>query len=136
MYDQTGSTESPFENGGEGMNYEDMFSQFASQFGGGFKGGNQGFDPSIFEDFMGMFGGGQGKGRQQRAPPADIVVNLEIDFKESVFGVEKEIKYFHRVKCGTCDGTKIKPGTKPKKCNACQGKGNINYRQGGFMVQM
>jgi DnaJ-class molecular chaperone len=90
MYDQTGSTENPFGDDGQGMNYEDMFSQFASQFGGGFKGGDKGFDPSIFEDFMGMFGGGgQGRGRQPRAPPADIVVNLDIDFKDSVFGTDK-----------------------------------------------
>ena len=64
-----------------------MFSQFANGFGG-FKGGDKGFDPSIFEDFMGMFSG-QGKGRQQRAPPADIVVNLDVEFKDSVFGADK-----------------------------------------------
>lgn len=66
-----------------------MFSHFGGGFPGfgGFGGGNQGnFDPSIFEDFAGMFSGG---GKQQRSPPSDIVVNMDIDFKDSVFGVEK-----------------------------------------------
>lgn len=77
-----------------------------------------------------------GGGKQSRSPPADIVVNLDVDFKDSVFGGEKEVRYYHRVICSSCQGSKAKPGTKPKKCNACQGKGAIDYRQGGFMFKM
>lgn len=107
------------------MNYEDIFSQFTGGFQGGFPGGFQGssqgnFDPSIFEDFAGMFMNGA---KHHRTPPADIVVNVDVDFKDSVFGAEKDIKYFHRVVCTTCHGSKAKPGSKPKKCNSCHGKG-------------
>lgn len=35
-----------------------------------------------------MFSGGGG-GKQHRSPPSDIVVNLDVDFKDSVFGAEK-----------------------------------------------
>lgn len=38
--------------------------------------------------------------------------------------------------CETCKGAKAKPGTKPAKCNSCQGKGFLNYRQGAFMIRM
>ena len=132
MYDQTGSTSSNFD---EEMNYEDMFSHFARNGGrGGFQGfsGQQDFDPSIFEDFAGMFNGGE----KQRSAPVDIVINLDVDFKESVFGAEKDVRYFHRVICTGCAGSRAKPGTKPKKCNSCHGKGSTDYRQGGFMFKM
>jgi molecular chaperone DnaJ len=38
--------------------------------------------------------------------------------------------------CSTCNGTKAKPGTQPHKCNSCQGKGHVNYRQGGLLIKM
>lgn len=138
MYDQTGSTEGMNFDGGEEMNYEDIFSHFGGNAAGfqGFNGqGN--FDPSIFEDFAGMFMGGMGNaGKAQKSPPADIVINLDVDFKDSVFGGEKDVRYFHRVVCAGCQGSKAKPGTKPKKCNSCHGKGSTDYRQGGFMFKM
>ena len=82
-----------------------------------------------------MFMGGMG-GKQPKSPPMDVIVNLDIDFKDSVFGVEKDIRYFRRVVCVGCNGTKSKSGSKPKKCNACHGKGSVDYRQGGFAVRM
>ena len=130
-FDQTGSAEGPF---ADGVDYEDIFSHFAS---GGFGKAQQAdFDPSIFGDLAGMFMGGMKGGKPHKSQPVDVVVNIDVDFKESVFGAEKDIRYFHRVVCYSCNGSKAKPGTKPKKCNSCHGKGSADYRQGAFAFKM
>ncbi|KAJ0074856.1 hypothetical protein Patl1_35188 [Pistacia atlantica] len=43
----------------------------------------------------------------------DEYYSLVINFKEAVFGVEKEIEVTRLGSCGTCDGSGAKPGPKP-----------------------
>ncbi|KAJ0076435.1 hypothetical protein Patl1_35197 [Pistacia atlantica] len=43
----------------------------------------------------------------------DEYYSLVINFKEAVFGVEKEIEVTRLGSCGTCDGSSAKPGPKP-----------------------
>ncbi len=51
--------------------------------------------------------------------------NLEINLKDAVFGINKEIKIPRWESCGTCTGTGAKPGTKPEICPTCQGTGAV-----------
>lgn len=61
----------------------------------------------------------------------NIESNIIIDFKESVLGCKKEIKYSRRSKCAPCNGQgEIKKNNGCKKCNGngritMQNKGNI-----------
>lgn len=55
----------------------------------------------------------------------DEYYSLVLNFKEAVFGVEKEIEIRRLEKCGTCDGSGAKPGTKSSKCNTCGGQGRV-----------
>ncbi|KAL6492863.1 Chaperone protein dnaJ A6, chloroplastic [Orobanche gracilis] len=84
---------------------------------------------SIFEGLGGMGGmGGMGGGRGSRnraAEGEDQVYNLVLNFKEAVFGVEKEIEIARLESCGACNGSGAKPGTKPTKCNTCGGQGQV-----------
>ena len=96
MYDQTGSTEeSPF-GGAGGFNQEDIFNQFKGFQGGmGGMGGAQGFG---FEDILNqMFGGGSRQGANERVNQTSVM-NMTIDFNESVFGATK-VTYFITIVC-------------------------------------
>ncbi|MQL93863.1 hypothetical protein Taro_026500 [Colocasia esculenta] len=81
---------------------------------------------SLFEGMGGM--GGMGGTRAARNRPMqgdDESYNLVLNFKEAVFGVEKEIEITRLEACATCEGSGAKPGTKPTKCSTCGGQGQV-----------
>ena len=80
----------------------------------------------IFESFFNGFSGPQGQQRR-RGPMQgdDLRLNLKLEFKEAVFGGEKEIKISHLETCTTCDGSGAKPGTRPRTCSTCSGAGQV-----------
>lgn len=82
---------------------------------------------SLFEGMGGMGGMGMGgRGSRNRATEGeDQVYNLILNFKEAVFGVEKEIEVTRLESCSTCNGSGAKPGTKPTKCSTCGGQGQV-----------
>ena len=85
----------------------------------------------IFEDIFDIFGGGF-SGSSRRTGPmrgSDLRYNLNIEFKEAVFGVEKEIKIKRTENCSTCDGTGAEPGTSKSTCGNCNGRGEVQYAQ-------
>lgn len=49
----------------------------------------------------------------------DITVNLEIDLMEAIHGTNKAITYARTNVCGTCSGTRMKPGTTEFQCGEC-----------------
>lgn len=61
---------------------------------------------SIFDlSGMGMGTGMGGRGSRSRAQDGeDLVYNLVLDFKEAIFGVEKEIEVSRLETCSTCNG--------------------------------
>ncbi|TDM15579.1 molecular chaperone DnaJ [Macrococcus bovicus] len=92
-----------------------------ADFGGGFGG---------FEDIFSSFFGG-GARRDPNAPRKgnDLQYQMDIDFKEAVFGANKEIKVRKEVVCDTCDGSGAKPGTEVKRCSTCHGRGQVGVEQ-------
>lgn len=104
-------------------------------FGGGFNDVNDIFSSfgNIFDDFFGFGGAGGGGGRRQARKGADLRYDLEIEFEEAAFGVEKEITYERRVSCSDCTGTGSKSGQK-QTCNQCGGSGQIRRNQGFFAI--
>ncbi|MEO0456772.1 MAG: molecular chaperone DnaJ [Cyanobacteria bacterium P01_A01_bin.114] len=80
----------------------------------------------IFESFFSGFAGGPGQTRR-RGPMRgdDLRLDLKLDFKEAVFGGEKEIKISHLESCLTCKGSGAKPGTRPRTCSTCSGSGQV-----------
>ena len=51
------------------------------------------------------------------------MMNMEIDFMEAVNGISKQISFGRTDVCGTCKGSKSKPGTSPAVCGGCGGQG-------------
>lgn len=81
----------------------------------------------IFETFFGGFGM-QGQQRTRRSGPVrgdDLRLDLKLDFREAIFGGEKEIRISHLETCNTCGGSGAKPGTRPKACGTCSGTGQV-----------
>ena len=92
----------------------------------GFQQGQGGFEFDIGDMFGGMFGGS----RNARKPHGnDLQTSMTIDFKESVFGVEKELKVTKPSTCNTCKGDGATPGTKLETCTVCNGNGVVRNIQ-------
>lgn len=98
---------------------------FGQGFGGfdfsGFQQGGQGFEFDIGDIFGDFFGGRQERAKRGR----DISVDIEISFKESVFGVERAINLNKNSTCEACHGSGAKAGTEMKTCGTCGGKGKV-----------
>ena len=104
----------------------------AGGFGGPFAGSVDLGD--IFGDLFGeMFGGGQQRASRQRRGE-DLRFDLTIEFENTIFGTEKEIKLRRFEICGTCHGNGSASGRGPTTCPQCQGRGQIRYQQGFFSV--
>jgi len=108
----------------------------AAPAGQGF-GGSGGFGfggvEDILNDFFGfgsVFGGF--RDRPRRGP--DLRYNLTVTFEEAVFGAEKDIVVPRTGSCGECTGTGAKKGTRPERCAACNGRGQVTVQQGFFSL--
>ncbi|MEG3842095.1 molecular chaperone DnaJ [Microcoleus sp. herbarium14] len=82
---------------------------------------------SFFQGFQGGAGGQQQQGRRRSGPVRgdDLRLDLRLDFREAVFGGEKELRIKHLETCETCTGTGAKPGTRPQTCSTCTGSGQV-----------
>ena len=89
----------------------------------------------IFDAF---FGQGQAGAARRGGPPAgaDLRYDLRITLKEAVNGTEKEIEFPVLDRCDTCSGTGAKPGTSPKTCPQCNGRGEIRSMRQTMLGQM
>ncbi|MCY7273483.1 MAG: molecular chaperone DnaJ [Phormidesmis sp. CAN_BIN44] len=99
---------------------------------GGFQDmGDMGGFADIFESFFSGFSGGAPGGQQtarRRGGPVrgdDLRLDLKLDFREAVFGGEKEIRISHLEICTNCSGSGAKPGTRPHTCSTCSGAGQV-----------
>jgi len=102
------------------------FSQFAEAFNQAQNGG--GFDMGdIFSDF---FAGQAGGTRARRG--RDISIDLEIPFKDSIFGTKRSVLLAKTGTCEACKGSGAKMGTDMITCSACQGAGKIHETTNSF----
>lgn len=94
--------------------------------------GDMGGFADIFESIFSGFAGGGGMGGQtqqrRRSGPVrgdDLRLDLKLDFREAIFGGEKEIRISHLETCEVCTGSGAKPGTRPRTCSTCSGSGQV-----------
>ncbi|MBQ8848314.1 MAG: molecular chaperone DnaJ [Candidatus Gastranaerophilales bacterium] len=101
---------------------------------------NAGFNPNSFnmgdidlsDIFSSFFGGGFGgfSGGYERNPNApergdDLRLDIEIDFLEACFGLEKDIKIRHLEACEECNSTGMDKNAKDSICPTCNGAGRV-----------
>src|SRR5487761_175773 len=84
-------------------------------------GGFGGFGGSIFDMFFGnMTGSGRGARRG-----ADLRYDLEITLEQVANGLVTEIEVPRTERCPTCKGSGARPGSNPRVCTECGGRGQV-----------
>ncbi len=122
QYDTFGSA-GPGAGGAGGFNAQD--------FGGfdfsGFQ-NSAGFD---FGDIFGdIFGGGSRRTQERRG--RDISIDIEVDFKDAVFGTTRKVLVAKTSVCDNCNGKGGEKGSETVVCNKCNGKGKIHESRRTF----
>jgi molecular chaperone DnaJ len=111
-----------------------------AMFGGGGAGGFR-FDPSAFR--TGGFGSvgdilsdlfGRGGGGPQRQRGRDLEAEVRLGFEQAIGGTQVSVSVPKDAPCPTCHGTGAKPGTSPKTCPRCGGRGIESEGQGMFSI--
>ncbi len=112
--------------GGGGHDYSHVYHDFEDIFGdfGG-----------IFDSF---FGGGKRRGGGSRGSSrnrgSDLRYNLNIPFKDAVFGTKVQISYSRHVSCTACGGSGAESGGGKKVCPTCGGSGQVRRSSGFFSI--
>jgi molecular chaperone DnaJ len=119
--------------------------------GAGAPGGAQGFDFDDLSSIFGEFGGfgsfadifssifGEGvrspyeRGKSARVGE-DIYSEIEVPFETAINGGRVNVRLNVAEQCPVCHGSGAKPGTRPRVCPECQGRGVVNYMHGNFSV--
>ncbi len=110
-YGQTFNGQGPMGGGFGGFNASD-FADMQFDFG------DLG---DMFGDIFGGFGGGT---RTRRG--RDISLEIDVTFKESVFGTERNVLINKVGTCDTCEGTGAKKGSEMITCTTCNGQGKVH----------
>ena len=112
--------------GGQGMNMDDIFSNFGDIFG----------DDNMFGSF---FGGGRqrssgGKARGTRG--SNLRIKLKMNYEEIAKGANKTVKVKKYTGCTTCTGSGAKDKSSVQSCSTCGGSGQVRKVTNTFLGQM
>ena len=132
-YDTYGKT---FAGGGPSGGFSGFdFSNFTGGgFGQGFSAGGrpsfggEGAEFDLGDIFGEFFSGGRTGQRRGR----DISIDIELPFREAIFGAERRILLAKTAVCDACGGTGASKGSKMISCAACNGKGEIRESRNTF----
>jgi molecular chaperone DnaJ len=95
--------------------------------GFGFSGGAGGFADLFDTLFTAAAGGGSVRGpASRRARGRDVLEALTLDLPEVVFGTSRDLNVPTYVRCEACDGSCCAPGTSPRTCGTCNGRGMVS----------
>ena len=97
--------------------FEDIFSSFGD----------------IFENFFGFGGGRSGRTRIRKGN--DLRYNLKLTLEEAFRGKEEEIVFDKLESCDICGGSGITPGSEPRTCPNCHGRGEVVHSQGFLQIR-
>jgi molecular chaperone DnaJ len=112
-------------------------------FGGGNAGRGSPGDARAgdFSDLSDLFGGFGGLGdifgrstqtRETSPKGQDVTVSVNLSFKDALNGVTTRVNVPVEEACGDCRGTGAAPGTAPRTCPECGGRGVRSRDQGFF----
>jgi molecular chaperone DnaJ len=88
--------------------------------------------------FGGLFGGGRtatARGHRSTGERGrDVEVQVNLSFEDSLEGLTTKIPVELETACSACKGTGAEPGTSPKICPECRGRGVVSESQGLFAL--
>jgi len=117
-YDRFGFNRNLFEN----FDFGSVFSEFG--FG-------DIFDTIFGTGFSSSFSSRQGTRQRERG--SDISVEVKINFKESAYGVKKEIEYKANDICESCGGKGSTSESGIVTCSECGGNGRVRTKRQSFL---
>lgn len=82
----------------------------------------------MFGDFFGDAFGGRTTRTRGRARGSDLQMEIKIDFRDAIFGAEREIELYKNVTCHACGGSGAE-GRKMTACLKCNGRGEVRERK-------
>jgi len=94
-------------------------------------------DFDLGDIFGGLFNrGGRGGGTRGPVPErgADIEVEVRLSFEDALNGATVRVPVDVETACHTCGGSGAKPGTSPRICPQCNGRGVVSESQGFFAL--
>jgi molecular chaperone DnaJ len=111
-------------------------------FGFGSGEGGVRFDPNMFRSGAGsvgdilsdLFGRGAGGGGPGRQRGRDLETEVQLSFGQAMKGTQVSVAVPIEGPCPTCHGSGAKPGTSPKTCSKCGGRGVEIEGQGMFSI--
>jgi len=109
--------------GGADADLGDLLGHLFSSAGGGAAGGGTaggGFGPM----------GGSRMRRPARGP--DLHADVHLTFEDALAGVRTTLRITGDGPCDTCGGSGAAPGTSPRRCDVCEGRGQVAVDQGPF----
>ena len=116
--------------GGQGNPFGGFdFSGFQQGFGQG------GVDFDLGDIFGDIFGGTRGGSPRATARGRDISIDLEVSFKDAVFGTSRNVLIAKVSTCELCKGSGAKPGTQTETCKTCNGSGRIHETRNSILGQ-
>lgn len=103
---------------------------------GGFSFEDLGGIGGLGDIFSHIFDRGEFSRHQQYTPQKgqDLETEIDIPFLEAISGGSTILQIPRTEPCYTCSGSGIQPGSKTQTCPQCQGRGTVQFSQGGFAV--
>jgi molecular chaperone DnaJ len=83
-------------------------------------------------DIFNLFGGmGAGTGRRRETRKGrDLSTSVTVSFEDALAGLSVPLTVSGKSVCPTCKGSGAKPGTLPKTCPNCGGRGSVSRTRG------
>ncbi len=114
----------------------------AAGFGGPGGPGAGGYNFNVSGDGLGdmlgqMFGRSGGRRGSGVGPQrgGDVETLLTLSFVEAAKGLTTSLHLTADAQCSTCNGSGARPGTQPRACSQCGGRGVVDDNQGFFSFQ-
>ncbi|HMG44924.1 MAG TPA: molecular chaperone DnaJ [Acidimicrobiales bacterium] len=116
----------------------------AGGMGGGMGGGGGAGASFRFDNISDLFGGLFNRGRAGDGGATttargtgphrgqDLEAELHLDFEDAVGGLTTTLHLTSEATCETCHGSGARPGTSPRQCTNCGGRGVLDENQGFF----
>jgi molecular chaperone DnaJ len=93
------------------------------------------FDFGNLGDLFGGLFGSRGRARRPEAERGtDVQTEVRLSFEDSLKGIETRIPVESTTACRVCSGSGAKPGTAPRICPECNGRGVVSESQGLFAL--
>jgi molecular chaperone DnaJ len=127
QYDRFGHAGVNGRSGAQGMNMDDIFSNFGDIFG-----------EDIFGSFFGGGGGRQrsGGGRARGTRGSNLRIKLKMNYEEIAKGANKTVKVKKYTTCTSCTGSGAKDKNAIQNCGTCGGSGQVRKVTNTFLGQM